>query len=234
MAASAPLADWRQRAGCKMPPTRIEAIRLHEWNVVLCAAAILPLQIIEITLRNRMHSELSAYYGNDFWWDEPPTAPGQTIKLTRLVHEQATAVNDAKNKIRTLKPNKPVTAGRIISELPFGFWVALIGSNYDNPSGGIAHWRNCLHKVFKQSGNYSRKDVHSELNNLRQLRNAVAHHDPIVTRNLSADFALIVSAIGKIDTDAQSWVKEASVLPHLVRADWLKALKAAGGLIGAS
>ena len=44
---------------------RKQAVRLYTWNTAMCAAFYGPLQALEIAMRNAMHRELAACYGEE-------------------------------------------------------------------------------------------------------------------------------------------------------------------------
>ena len=67
--------------------------------------------------------------------------------------------------------------GRVIAELPLGFWSSLLGNDYNRRL-----WQPCLRTAF--DGPVRRTHLHAELNDLRLLRNRIAHHEPIHGRDL--------------------------------------------------
>ena len=65
------------------------------------------------------------------------------------------------------------TADYVVSELSFTFWVALFANVYDQTL-----WRTDLHRIFTPRTK-NRHGLHDSLDRLRNLRNRIAHHEPI-------------------------------------------------------
>jgi hypothetical protein len=83
------------------------------------------------------------------------------------------------------------TPGHAIAELKFVFWEKLFTSRHD---GRI--WNSQLRRVmpnlaYDQSIADHRRWIFDSVNLLRQLRNRIAHHEPIHSRNLIKDFDII-------------------------------------------
>lgn len=60
-----------------------------------------------------------------------------------------------------------------------GFWRFLLASRYERTL-----WRTCLYKAFPGQGR--RSAVSDKLSGLHQLRNRIAHHEPVHNRPLVA------------------------------------------------
>jgi hypothetical protein len=182
------------------------ALRLYIWNTEISAAFYGSLQALEITMRNAFHRELAAKYVPN-WYDDP------RVPLTPRAHED---VETAKKTLQRL--GRPADPERIVSELPFGFWVRLLSRG---PPGDDNYekllWRPALHRAFPNARK-GRKDVHRPLPGLRDLRNRIAHHEPIFRWNLAVRYDLILEVIGWICTDTRDWVMHHSnVLEVLAR-----------------
>ena len=109
------------------------ALQLYVWNATVSAALYVPLQGVEITLRNAMHRELAKVCGPT-WYTNPATSLALTE--TRRI-DQAIA-----NLRRSRKPTSP---DRVLTELSFGFWVSLLGHG---PDYEMKLWRPALYKAF--------------------------------------------------------------------------------------
>jgi hypothetical protein len=229
------LAAWRARVGCRMPATEEFAIKLHDWNAVLsfsllASLQILEIEILEISLRNHMHAALSRHFSSEYWWGI--LLNGRWSVSNRLIGDQAKAITDA---IRVAeRRTKGATSGRVISELSFGFWLGLISAAYDNPDADRAHWRNCLNVIFSNTGRVSRRDAHQELAHIINLRNMCAHHEAIVQMQIIVEFTAILTFARRFSHHTADWIANTSLVPHLMKPDWLKVMKLGGMLIGTS
>ena len=73
-----------------------------------------------------------------------------------------------------------------------------------------------LRQVFAHCATLTRRQAHGPLNELRILRNRIAHHEPIFMRNLTADHARILEVIGWISPGVRTWIAHHSRLPALL------------------
>jgi hypothetical protein len=145
-----------------------QAIRLYTINSAVAEAFYTPLMNVEVTLRNVIDQQLLTKLGPD-WLLKP--APF-------LLQAQLAALIDAKKKARPQSaPATHPAHGKVLAELPFSFWVALISGRYDE-----ALWKPALHKAFSSDAPLRRAEVHGRLNAIRRFRNRVAHYEPILWR----------------------------------------------------
>ncbi len=68
----------------------------------------------------------------------------------------------------------------MIAELTFGFWIQLTDRKFEH-----VLWTPALHKAFAPRKAPKRAVFNQLLEQLRQLRNRIAHHEPIFHLNLS-------------------------------------------------
>lgn len=231
LAAGPNLAAWRARVGCKIPVTNEHAILLHEWNATLAFSLLASLQILEISLRNHMNDALTAHFQSETWWGE--WKGSQMVPSACVLGKQAEDIGEA-IRVAARRP-KGITPGGVISELSFGFWLALIGPAYDNPANkNLAYWRNCLSAVFSRAKKVSRKEVHDELEQIIKIRNTCAHHEPIVHLQVVVEFSNAVAFARRFCHHTAGWMLRTSLVPHLMKPDWLNAIKTGGRLIGSS
>src|SRR5262249_38153149 len=147
------------------------------------------LQALEITLRNSMHRELTSHYGVANWFDRVGFLPAE-----------ANALGRAKQSLG--RAGKPQTPGRIIAELSFGFWVGLTSRPY---SQNI--WIPCLHRAFP-SKRLAHRSAYARLEEIRRIRNRIAHHEPIMQPSLGGIYRRIVETLEWICPDTALWMRE--------------------------
>ena len=58
--------------------------------------------------------------------------------------------------------------------------------------------------------------MHRKQESLRKLRNRIAHHEPIVSRDLAADHDRLLDVLGAISPIAVDWVKQNSRVPQAI------------------
>lgn len=144
-------------------PSLETAIQRYETNTRIAEAFYTSLQAFEVCLRNQIHHTMSDTYGAD-WITSPHTNlnPSEYDKIRQVCRDLQ------KRKGR-------LTTSDIIAEMHFGFWLALLGPQYDNTL-----WRQACYRAFKIEGRHpKRKRVHNRINAIRRFRNRIAHYEPI-------------------------------------------------------
>ena len=190
----------------------VQAVRLYAWNVAASAALFGPLHLLEVALRNAMHVCLTTGFGED-WYDslDDTLAAGCRARIS-----------EARRRLQA--QHSTFTSGALVASLPFGFWVSLLGPGGRKANGHRANyemtlWRPCLRFAFAHCESPSRRYIHAELNGLRQLRNRVAHHEPVFQRDLVADRARILAAVGWMSPELADWVRRHSRLEEMLATD---------------
>lgn len=177
------------------------ALRLYQRNTQLSEALYGPLQGIEILVRNAFNTQLCKTFG-DRWFEELPTLGVFKADDDGSVPNTTLKLNDAMAFLE--KRGKPVTAGRMVAELSFGFWVSVCARRYMTDL-----WLPCLSRPFKGL-KLSRADVHLRLDDIRNLRNRVAHHECIVNRDLKSDYDKIMEASKWFCGATTQWIDSGS------------------------
>lgn len=186
-----------------------EALRLYELNSKVSAALYMPLQTLEVVLRNRFHECLSAAYGP--WWFDRGDVIWELFQRRRIADAQVDLVREGKE----------LTPGRVIASLMFGFWTGCLTAPYDE-----ALWRKGgLGKAFTATGEKpSRRVVNSMLNPIRQIRNRVAHHEPILYYNLPNHHANIVALTRWLSPAIANWTEDHSTFAEAYDQDFARRL----------
>lgn len=181
---------------------RKETIVIYEKNTRLSEAFYTPLQGLEVCLRNALHLELATLLGAD-WFEN---------KQAIFEHPATEMIKNAKESLRV--DGKQIVAGRLIPELNFGFWASILGPRYDT-----SLWAPALRRAFpRRPKGMERKGILKAINKIRRLRNRVAHHEPIIHRDLGQDHRLIVDIISWCCSDTAVWVSSQSRFPEIAKA----------------
>ena len=108
------------------------------------------------------------------------------------------------------------SGGRVVAELPLGFWRYLLSSRYERTL-----WLPCLRDAFPGiRGRGMRRDVHDALRDLHLLRNRIAHHEPIHNRPLGELHAAALTTAGWICPTTRDWIAGRSRVPALLENNW--------------
>lgn len=180
------------------------ALQLHRWNFRISQALLGDLWLIELGLRNAIAPRLQTIAdsrGLGAWYS--PTAaeslfPGDRQRITRET------IGDAVGQAG----GYAAPSGRVVAELPFGFWVHMLdGRKRDLWDGGL--------KGAFPAGT-ERGRVRETLYYLKDQRNRMSHLEPMLT----ADFQLITGRarhVAKlIDPTFARYLVQQSIVPQVL------------------
>jgi len=177
------------------------ALRSYVFNTEISEAFYTPLQGLEIALRNAVHGRMTSHFGEEWYSSEGVRCLQHP--LTRMIDEARLAL--ARDK-------KAIAPGRMVAELSLGFWVTILGPKCETPL-----WRPVLRHAFPhRPRGTERKEIQGALNAIRRLRNRVAHHEPILDRDLAFDHEVIITLIGWICPQTAAWVAAQSRVPAIL------------------
>lgn len=170
------------------------ALALYALNTQLSEALYTPLQMLEITLRNRIHTVMSAFHG-ERWFE-----------MTELVQIETQRQVLAKALDDLVREGKPPEPGRVVAALTFSFWTSMFSPTYEQL------WRASLHQIAQRDDKKSvrRKDLSGALTPIRILRNRIAHHEPIISWNLRKHNDAILRITGWLAPAAEAWARQYS------------------------
>ncbi|MBW4093372.1 MAG: Abi family protein [Proteobacteria bacterium] len=170
---------------------REHARHLYTLNTQISEALYTPLQMLEVVLRNRIDTVMSASQG-ERWFDREG--------LLAIEHQRQQLAKAAED-IR--KDGRPPTAGRIVAALSFSFWTAMVSPAYE----GL--WQVSLHRIARRDDGKGvrRQDLSGPLTPIRTLRNRIAHHEPILQWNLPAHYANMLRVTAWLSAAAAQWCR---------------------------
>jgi hypothetical protein len=170
------------------------ALELYLWNLEISAAFFVPLQICEVSVRNSIVSAIEMTYGPNWPWERgfeislrnPPTGYSPRRNLTGL--------------------SKLPTSGKIVAELKFVFWEKMFTRGHD-----AAIWNPHFRSVFPNTDSQKsvqklRAEGYDSLAAIRDLRNRIAHHEPIFRRPIQQEYDRIRTVISWSSPLAAVWV----------------------------
>ena len=162
------------------------------WNMALCESLYSPLQLCEVALRNAVHRRLTAIINREDWYD------ARSFTLTDWAADE---VDKAKAKI--CKAKHPVTPGRVVAELHFGFWTSLFEDHYERNTPFLPRGIKAVFPRLPKE-QHNRKQQKAMLEKIRTLRNRVFHHERISHwKDLEDQHADILRVIGWISPELQ-------------------------------
>lgn len=179
------------------------AFRLYMWNAQIGEAFHIPIQSVEVGLRNRISNGLTAQFGEP-WWKAP--------KFLAIADDERRAdLRQVEERIQHRK--LPLCTDQIVAGLSFGFWSGMLQPKYNPPI-----WGAQLRVAFPNlPAGRSRKSVATHATKTGFLRNRIWHHEPIFTRDLSTDFKTVMDLLSWICPATEAWVRKHSRVQELLR-----------------
>jgi len=177
------------------------ALDLYGWNIQISEAFFPVLSASEVCLRNTVSARLLVLYGKN-WWDD-----NSFLKQIR---------NNGKRIVKTahdnLKTKGPVTSGGMTAGLNFGFWVKMLLPRHEP-----VFWSD-LHNSFNDlPATVTYHDLYKRCDDVREFRNRVFHHEPILERNISQEYSQIMELITWLSPEKASWIKQYSRVMSVLR-----------------
>jgi len=189
------------------------AIALYKYNIQASQALYPLISILEVALRNGIDRVLMNHLKDDNWLltqrHQFAHHPGMIYKDPRgnILFDGFFAEKLKKTETKLKHLCIPVTQGKLVSELTFGFWVKFFDTN------AIKVLRGAPLDAFTNKPHKKLALVHSHLNSIVTLRNRIAHNEPICFDN-SGNICLttikryetnILEALGWLDADLKEW-----------------------------
>jgi len=190
-----------------------KATKLYKLNIQASQALYPVISILEIALRNGIDRELSKHFNDSNWLinkrNQFANHPLMIYKVgkERIVpdHFFTEKLKSAEGKLFYRKV--PITHGKILAELTFGFWVKFFDANAIKILKGVPL------NAFSNSPAMKLTLVHSHLNSIVMLRNRISHSEPIcfdragnlcltTIQDYEKDISL---ALGWLDNDLKKW-----------------------------
>ena len=158
------------------------------------------IQIFETTLRNFLSEFLTNTSGQVDWWN-----------TTNYFYAKENSIID-EIKTRLKHSNLDTNSKNVISNLGFSFWVELLSKRYHQKI-----WMKLVKFFPAHPGR--REDFYNKAREIRNLRNVIAHHGPILRRDLFRDHAYLHELTALLDPELAYEVKRKSrVLDLLLNA----------------
>ena len=174
-----------------------DALELYGWNARMSAALMLPAHFAEVSVRNAVDEVLTSLYGADWPWS-------RTLE-TSLPSPQGPVFNPRHHlqDVRT----KHQTTGKVVADMKFVFWPSMFTARHD---GRL--WVPHIHRLFPglpaaQAAKSARARIAADLNAIRVLRNRIAHHEPIFTRDLATDLGRMLDLVDVRSAPTAAWTR---------------------------
>lgn len=179
------LSTYRRLVGNKKVD---DALDLYALNAKLSGTFLLPLQAVEITLRNRCNNSLSDKFG-------PTWLTDGSLKLHKWQIDQV-----------RLKARLPVPHPADVYN--FGFWQTFFARRY------YQLWESTFQHFFAiKPKTLNRAVFMDKLERIRLFRNRIAHHEQIISQDPLARYADMRDLISWLDPAQAAWLDHYCQVP---------------------
>jgi hypothetical protein len=184
------------------------AFKLYAINAQVAAALLFDLHFVEITLRNKIDACLTASYGPN-WANHAPFLALLSQPDRQFLQKQTAKYSGA----------------NLICNLSFGFWISLFDRRYTHTL-----WVPHLRKIFTAHKAPNRATFCAQLELLRQLRNRIAHHEPIFHLALNQSRLIALRVVQALCPATALWMQSTSQSKRAVMRvqTWQKLWRSAG------
>ena len=155
-----------------------KAMTLYRYNLRLSQEMFVVVSCFEIALRNRIDQIMRSQWGND--WLRDSIHPSGMLYSDKRVEPTKKKIEKAYNE---LAKKHIYSHSKLLSEMEFGLWKYMFANVQYRLSGRI------LLRIFpnkpksSQSLRFDNTYVFGELDYINNLRNRIAHHEPICFGN---------------------------------------------------
>lgn len=152
-------------------PSTMKAMTLYRLNLKLSQQLFTIICCFEVTIRNKINIHMINHFGND--WLSNGAAGDGIFDNNNCRHSRQT-INDAIGKLGIT-----YTHSKLVAEIGFGFWRFLFAPHQYTATG------RTLLRIFPSKplstpvNSYNQNFVFNQLAKINELRNRIAHHEPI-------------------------------------------------------
>ncbi|MBL8572064.1 MAG: Abi family protein [Hyphomicrobiaceae bacterium] len=161
------------------------ASSLYDWNLSYSAFMFSNIALWEVALRNHISRHFAHRYGID--WGTNIELMSQVLdkRDTKKMRATLALLEDKQPRLARIDTN------HVICELTAGFWVSQIGRFYMSRHA----WLSNAGRVFALSPQYEFHQFVRDCDQIRNIRNRVAHHEPIFVTKVETAFGLLSRAM---------------------------------------
>lgn len=193
---------------------RSRALELYRLNLRASAEFVPGLHLWEVSLRNRLDAILTERYGLDWLI----AIAGRDREFTS---QHRRAVEKTVRSMQMRYGPIPLIHGDVIAEMSAGFWVGFLSRSYSRRLG----FSDSPDRVFPFQPMPEIGIVHKMADEMRILRNRIAHHEPIIWLDLESRFADLRQMLGAMSPSALDLFLDGSQLSDVIERIRLAGLR---------
>ncbi|NYS80495.1 MULTISPECIES: Abi family protein [Halomonadaceae] len=193
------------------PENSEELILAYFYIQEISSHFFVPLQILEISLRNAIHDALTKRFNKRY--------PGK--KWYNNVHHTHTSVlmlNSAKQKTED-RSGSHYSDDDLVANLSFGFWVYMLDVKHRTPNYPYSFWQYEAGNIFPGNHGKTIGELFSNFKKIIKIRNRLYHHEPVwknsrpvkdfrgAISRLEREYQIIFDAIGWISPEKKIYME---------------------------
>lgn len=158
----------------------VSANRLYFANMRLAQAFHPILSQFEVVVRNSLNNVMASNFSDPEWVLNQRNGfmRDASLSFSNFFLRNSIAKSERKLKTRGI----PITAGKIIADQTFGFWVSLFLPHHYSLISGCP-----IHAFPAKPAQENRASIHSKLEEIKDFRNRVNHCEPLCFSGLTID-----------------------------------------------
>jgi len=180
------------------------ALRLYEWNSAVSSALFEVLGDVEVVVRNTLHHSLMS-------WQARHGFPGEWFDNAHrmLAPREMDDITHAKQRLS--RDGVELRPEAVVAQLNFGFWRFLLSRKYSSTL-----WPAVGRAAFPNLGSGGLTALSARMARLHDLRNRIAHHEPIHWRHIDRDLMDCLVTIGAVCSETARWAADRSRVAELL------------------
>lgn len=213
------LTTYTEACGGEIP----RALDLYRWNLDLSMAFFGSIHYFEVAFRNHVDMAMTKWMQAEYekmggqkdraphWLDDKrDLVLGKSpIDHSCINSKTKTIISSAKKQ--AARRHNPPSEGHIISEITMGTWVWIL-----KPGSRDSPWVNALKNSF--DGNVQKSKLTESLDQLVDLRNRIAHHEPIFDLDLIEEYNNLIRTSEIISLRLAWWIDSTSQVEKMIRS----------------
>lgn len=184
---------------------RTKALKLYQWNLQLSSAFVIPIHLLEVSIRNAVVEALENIHTSNWPW---------TQGFIRSLPNPTSTYSPRKDLMSVAR--REPTMGKVVAELKFVFWEKMFTTRHD-----ARIWNDHLKVILPYSPtamtvSQIRSCIYNDIGQIRELRNRIAHHEPIFSRNTIDDYNKILKMISWRNKVTSEWMDSFQLVTKLI------------------
>lgn len=159
---------------------KCKAMTLYRYNLRLSQEMFTIISCFEVTLRNRIDKQMTAQLGGN--WLRDLVMPGGQFYSDYSVERTKKIITNAYNELQN---SGNYSHSKLLSTMEFGIWKYLYSNAHYRLTGQILLGAFPNKPRSSARIQYDHGFIFHELNSINNIRNRIAHHEPICFGNPS-------------------------------------------------